>query len=117
MFAQTVQNKAQLLPVSLTTQANIKAWATIDGKQTVRLLLLNKDQNASGAISIALTAYGQATVTRLMAPSYSSTAGVTLGGQTFDGSADGTRHNPTLGITSHIVRRERRHARPRAEPT
>jgi hypothetical protein len=90
MFAQTVQNKAQLLPVSLTTQANIKAWATIDGKQTVRLLLLNKDQNASGAISIALTAYGQATVTRLMAPSYSSTAGVTLGGQTFDGSADGT---------------------------
>ncbi len=90
MFAQTVQNKADLLPVSLTTQANIKAWATIDGTQTVRLLLLNKDQNATGAISVSLAGYGQATVTRLMAPSYSSTTGVTLGGQTFDGSTDGT---------------------------
>jgi len=90
MFAQSVQNKAQLLPVSLTTQANIKAWATIDGTQTIRLLLLNKDENASGAITVSLAGYGQATVTRLMAPSYSSTTGVTLGGQTFDGSTDGT---------------------------
>ena len=90
MFAQTVQNKAQLLPVSLSTQANIKAWASIDGTQTIRLLLLNKDENASGAISVSLAGYGQANVTRLMAPSYSSTTGVTLGGQTFDGSTDGT---------------------------
>jgi len=92
LFAQSVQNDAQLLPVALTvpTQANIKAWATIDTNQAIRLLLLNKDQSASGPVSIALAGYGQATVTRLTAPSYSSTTGVTLGGQTFDGSADGT---------------------------
>jgi hypothetical protein len=103
MFAQTVQNKAQLLPVSLITQANIKAWATIDGTQTVRLLLLNKDQNASGAISIALTAYAQASVTRLMAPSYSSTTGVTLGGQTFDSSTDGTPQGTVYSEISQPV--------------
>jgi hypothetical protein len=90
MFAETVRNKAQLLPVSLTTHANIKAWATIDSTGTIRLLLLNKDENASGAITVSLAEYGQARVTRLMAPSYSSTTGVTLGGQTFDGSTDGT---------------------------
>lgn len=90
MFAQTAQNKAQLLPMSLTTQANIKVWATIDSTQIIRLLLLNKDESAGGAISLSLAGYGQATVTRLMAPSYSSTTGVTLGGQTFDGSTDGT---------------------------
>jgi hypothetical protein len=92
LFVQTVQNNAQLLPVTLTTptQANIKAWATIDANQTIRLLLLNKDQNASGPVSIALSGYGQATITRLTAPSFSSTTGVTLAGQTFDGSADGT---------------------------
>jgi hypothetical protein len=92
LFVQTVQNNAQLLPVTLTTptQANIKAWATIDANQTIRLLLLNKDQNASGPVSIALAGYGQATTTRLTAPSFSSTTGVTLAGQTFDGSADGT---------------------------
>jgi hypothetical protein len=92
LFAQTVQNNAQLLPVTLTTptQASIKAWATIDANQTIRLLLLNKDQTASGPVSITLNGYGQATVTRLTAPSFSSTTGVNLAGQTFDGSADGT---------------------------
>jgi hypothetical protein len=90
MFAQTVRNGAHLLPVPLTTTANIKAWTTIDANRTIRLLLLNKDQAASGPVSIALNGYGQATVTRLLAPSYSSITGVTLGGQTFDGSGDGT---------------------------
>ncbi len=90
MFAQAVQNKADLLPVSLTTSANVKVWATIDGTQTIRLLLLNKDQSATGAISVSLAGYSQANITRLMAPSYSSTTGVTLGGQTFDGSTNGS---------------------------
>ncbi len=90
MFAQAVQNGAQLLPVTLSTSANIKAWATIDANHTIRLLLLNKDLTASGPIAISLAGYGQATVTRLMAPSYTSITGVALGGQTFDGSADGT---------------------------
>lgn len=92
LFAQAAQNNAQLLPVTLTspTQANIKAWATIDANQTIRLLLLNKDQTTSGPVSIALAGYGQATIGRLTAPSFSSTTGLTLAGQTFDGSADGT---------------------------
>jgi hypothetical protein len=90
LFAETVQNKAQLLPITLTTGANIKVWATIDADGTIRLLVLNKDETASGLISIALNGYGQALVTRLIAPSYSSTTGVTIGGQTFDGSSDGT---------------------------
>jgi hypothetical protein len=90
MLAQTLQNGAQLLPVTLSTSANIKAWATIDSTHTIRLLLLNKDQNATGAALIAINGYGQATVSRLMAPAYSSTTGVTLSGQTFDGSTNGT---------------------------
>jgi hypothetical protein len=102
LFAEAVQNKAQLLPVTFATptQANIKSWATIDGTQTIRLLLLNKDQNASGAVSIALSGYGSATVVRLMAPSYSSTSGVTLGGQTFDGSTDGTPQGTAYAETA-----------------
>jgi hypothetical protein len=91
MFAQAVQNGAQLLPVTLTTPtgANIKAWATIDSAQTIHLLLLNKDETASGPVTIALNGYGQAMVARLTAPALSSTTGVTLAGQTFDGSTDG----------------------------
>jgi hypothetical protein len=100
LFAQAVQNKAQLLPVSIATNANIKAWATIDSNKTIRLLLLNKDETTSGAVSISLPSYGQATITRLTAPSYSSTTGVVLGGQTFDGSTNGT---PQGSAYSEIV--------------
>lgn len=89
MFAQAVQNSAKLLPVSLTTSANIKAWATIDANHTIRLLILNKDLTASGPVSMSLAGYGQAAVTRLIAPSFSAITGVTLAGQTFDGSPDG----------------------------
>jgi len=103
MFTQAVQNSAKLLPVTLTTNANIKAWATMDSGQTIRLLLLNKDESTSGPIAISLSGYGQATVTRLTAPSYSSTTGVTLGGQTFDGSPDGTLQGTATSETVQPV--------------
>ena len=102
MFAQAVQSSAQLLPITLSQNGtiiyNITAWATIDSGNTIRLLLLNKDVNASGNVTVSLTGYGNATITRLMAPLYSSKKGLTIGcledgqpaGQTFDGTPDGT---------------------------
>jgi uncharacterized repeat protein (TIGR03803 family) len=98
MFAQAAQNGASLLSITLTeptaTGANISAWATIDtnNDNTIRVLLLNKDVTASGDVTVTLTnpaGYGAATITRLTAPFYYSITGLTLGGQTFDGSGDG----------------------------
>jgi hypothetical protein len=97
MFAQAVQNKAQLLPITLYKHGhNIKAWATIDSGNTIRLLLLNKDLNASGDVTVSLTGYKTACITRLTAPFYYSITGLTLGGQTFDGSPDGTLQGTAL---------------------
>jgi hypothetical protein len=91
MFQQAVANQAQLMPVSLTTGANLSVWATQDLTTGVeRVVVLNKDETYSGVVAINAPGYNTATVTRLVAPSYSSTSGVTLGGQTFDGSQDGT---------------------------
>jgi hypothetical protein len=91
MFQQAVANQAQLMPVSLTTGANLSVWATLDSTTGVeRVVVLNKDETYSGVVAINAPGYNTATVTRLVAPSYSSTSGVTLGGQTFDGSQDGT---------------------------
>jgi hypothetical protein len=92
MFVRAVQNSAALLPIAFTTNSNhnIKAWATIDSGGTIRLLLLNKDLKASGNVVVSLSGYGNAIITRLTAPSYRSTTGLTLGGQTFDGTRDGT---------------------------
>jgi len=91
MFVRAVQNNAELLPIALTTtNDHIKAWATIDSGGTIRLVLLNKDPKASGNVAVSLSGYGNAIITRLTAPSYKSTTGLTLGGQTFDGTRDGT---------------------------
>jgi hypothetical protein len=90
LYQEATQNLAHLLPVTLSTPANLKAWATLDASGTPRLVVINKDESQEGNVAINLPGYTGASVIFLTAPSYSSTSGVTFGGQTFDGSADGT---------------------------
>jgi len=89
-FQQATQNGSKLLPVTVTTSKNISVWATIDASNTVRVLVINKDQSASGDVAITLNGFGDGTLSKLVAPSVSSKTGVTWAGQTFDGSTDGT---------------------------
>jgi hypothetical protein len=88
-FQQATGNSAHLLPVTLSTQANLKAWATVDASHTPRLVLINKDQSSTGTVDVTLSGYNHAQIYRLTAPSYQSTSGVTFAGQTFDGSKNG----------------------------
>jgi hypothetical protein len=89
-FQAATGNRARILPLKLTTQANLKAWATVDASGAPRLAIINKDETLSGTIAVNLPGYSHATVRRLTAPSYQSTGGVTFAGQTLDGSPDGT---------------------------
>jgi len=89
LFQEATGNGAKLLPVTLNTPANLTAWATVDASGTPRLVIINKDEEASGSVGISLPGYSQATYERLIAPSFTSISGVTLGGQTFDGSSNG----------------------------
>jgi hypothetical protein len=88
-FQEATGNGAHLLPVTLTTEANLKAWATVDASDTTRLVLLNKDETAAGTVTVQANGFSQAQVLRLTAPSYLSTSGVVFAGQTFDGSTTG----------------------------
>jgi hypothetical protein len=89
-FQMATANTSKLVPVTLSTQANLKVWASVDSSGVVRVVLINKDEAAQGVVSITLPGYGAASITRLTAANYQATAGITLGGQTFDGSTDGT---------------------------
>jgi hypothetical protein len=89
IFQEATQNHAALLPVTTTTSANVSIWATIDASGVVRVLVINKDQSASGNVNITLSGFGNGILSRLVAPSVSSETGVTWAGQTFDGSSDG----------------------------
>lgn len=91
-FQAATGNGAHLLPVTLNTHANLSAWATLDAADTLRLVLINKSENSTGTVNVAISGYRHARIYRLTAPSYRSTSGVTFAGQTFDGSRDGTIH-------------------------
>ena len=90
MFQQAVQNNSSIIGDTVTSSNNVVSWATKDAASVVRILAINKDQSANGTMQITLSGYQTATATYLKAPSLTSTTGVTYGGQTFDGSSDGT---------------------------
>jgi hypothetical protein len=89
-FAQATAHQGRLLPVTLNTSANLKAWATLDPTNgDVNIAIINKDITASGSVQLTVPGYKRGLVKRLLAPSFSATTGITIGGQTFDGSQDG----------------------------
>jgi hypothetical protein len=88
-FAQAAGKSAQLLPALTLTNDNIKVWATRDSTGKAHLVIINKEQTTSGSVQITLSDYGSGSVVRLAASSYLATSGITLGGQTYDGSKDG----------------------------
>jgi hypothetical protein len=88
-FQAASGNKSKLLASDVDTRANLKAWATKDSSGQTRVAILNKDMNAAGKVVVQVAGYREATVERLLAPSYTSLNGVTFAGQTLDGSTDG----------------------------
>eukprot|EP01102_Stenamoeba_stenopodia_P010028 TRINITY_DN2976_c0_g1_i1.p2 TRINITY_DN2976_c0_g1~~TRINITY_DN2976_c0_g1_i1.p2 ORF type:complete len:184 (+),score=37.69 TRINITY_DN2976_c0_g1_i1:1065-1616(+) len=97
-MAQTIRTGSDLIGVNITESTNelIKVWAVFnDATQTVRVVVIHKDLNSTQPANITINVSGSddssvAKVTRLVAPSPYSQFNVTLAGQTFDGSEDGT---------------------------
>jgi len=90
MFQQATQNNSSIIGDTVTSSNNVASWATRDAASVVRILMINKDQSATGTAQITLAGYQTATATYLKAPLLTSKTGITYAGQTFDGSSDGT---------------------------
>ncbi|MDB5915669.1 MAG: hypothetical protein JWP22_4344, partial [Ramlibacter sp.] len=89
-FAEATPHRSALLPVAVNTSANLKAWATRDATTgNIVVAVLNKDPRASGTVRLTVPGYSSGAIKRLIAPSFRAKSGITLGGQTFDGSRDG----------------------------
>jgi len=88
-LAEVMGRQARLLTVSTETSANLSVWATIDNTEHIHVIIVNKDEQASGNVQVKVPGYRTGTVSMLTAPSYSSTSAISLAGQTFDGSTDG----------------------------
>jgi hypothetical protein len=104
MFQQATADGSSLLPVTVQAGgANVKVWATEDGNKTVRVVILNKDEGFAGNVTLTLPGHDSATATRLKAPTYESTSGITLAGQTLDGSLDGSLVGSVVSETIQSV--------------
>jgi hypothetical protein len=99
VFAQMAGRGAKLLPVTTKTNANVSIWATVDNTSTAHLVVINKDEQSTGNVQITLPGYTTGTARYLSAADYSATNGVTLGGQTFDETPDGTIQGQLLTTT------------------
>ena len=116
-FHLSVPDGAQLVPMAVQSPGNVKVWATKDSTGTLRVVVINKDTTWSDNVRISLSGYGSATVLvmkcangysgTLQFPNSSATVGttgITVGGQTWDGSTDGniqgTQSTTTLSISS-----------------
>jgi hypothetical protein len=96
-FARAINGaNSTISSASISTNANIDAWSTVDGAGTERMLLVNRDI-ANGAQVVVAQSASTASVCYLEAPSYRSTSGLKIFSnfagttyQTFDTSTDGT---------------------------
>eukprot|EP01102_Stenamoeba_stenopodia_P007627 TRINITY_DN2143_c0_g1_i2.p1 TRINITY_DN2143_c0_g1~~TRINITY_DN2143_c0_g1_i2.p1 ORF type:complete len:300 (-),score=40.39 TRINITY_DN2143_c0_g1_i2:283-1182(-) len=95
-MAKTIGTGAKLVPYNITQSTNemIKIWSVVnDDNQTIHVVVIHKDMNATQPATITLSLANDyqstAQLTRLTAPSVTSEYGLNFAGQTFDGSQDG----------------------------
>ncbi len=88
MFAQAAPAGSRLIGTTTTNAQGITVWATRGTEGRTRVVLINESLDRR---TIALSSAGgrAATLERLRAPRLSSTAGVTLGGQSFGARTTG----------------------------
>ena len=82
MFAQAAPAGSRLIDTTATNAKGITVWATRGRKGRTRVVLINERPDPR-TIALSSPAGRPATLERLRAPRLASTAGVTLGGQSF----------------------------------
>jgi hypothetical protein len=82
MFAQAAPPGSRLLATSTANAQRVTVWATRGRKGRTRVVLINEGSD-SRTIALGSAGARPATLERLRAPGLTSTAGVTLGGQSF----------------------------------
>jgi hypothetical protein len=98
LFALAAPAGSRLVPVRLTNAGSTRAWATIDPRGALRLLLINRSTSASREVLVRVAAVGgSGRLTLLRAPGIDARDGVTLGGREL--SDDGALARPPLGAS------------------
>jgi len=91
LFSIAVPAGARLAAATVSPPLDrLHAWATVGPDGRTRVALLNLDPGPGGTVTLNLAGAGAATAIRLHAATADARDGITLGGQTWDGSTDGS---------------------------
>lgn len=98
LFSRATAAQGRLLPVTVTSQLQVRAWATLGSDGVVRVAIVNEDLAQPAAVSLTVPPRtAQAWQWQLTAPALTSTTAISFGAQTFEGSVDGTASGPAGG--------------------
>lgn len=98
MFALATQHDAQFMPVtSVGFPSTLSVYTLYGADRVYRTVLINVDGSIAADVDLVLPTTAQAIISQLTAPSLGATSGITLAGQTWDGSTDG---NPVGSINT-----------------
>jgi hypothetical protein len=89
LFFHTVTQQSKIVQATIHTAFNITAYAVLDSRGSLRVVLVNKDSRHSATIAVNTPRlYRSATIMRLIAPTIGVTTSITVGGSAV--SAQGT---------------------------
>jgi Glycosyl hydrolase family 79 C-terminal beta domain len=90
-FSLAVPGGAAPVTTTITpSTSTLHAWASVGTDGKTRLALLSLDAATGGTVALQIPSASRATLTRLHAAAVDAKSGLKLGGQTWDGSTDGT---------------------------
>jgi hypothetical protein len=88
-FSLATAHGGKLLPSSNSLTTHVHAWGTLGDDGAVRVALINLEPATATTAHLWVGARTKATLVRMRAPSITAQTGITLGGQTWDGSNSG----------------------------
>lgn len=101
LFSHATAQQGRLVPVTVTSALQVRAWATRGSDGVTRVALVNEDLTQSAQVALTVTSRtGAGQAWHLSAPTLDATTAITFGAQTFQGSVDGT---PSGANTSESV--------------
>jgi hypothetical protein len=88
-YSLAAPSGSELVTAAVQTTAAVHAWATLGADRSVRVALISLDPTTNTEVGLEVPDATAASLVRMHAPSLGALSGITLGGQTWDGSVDG----------------------------